>query len=542
MINKKSISVVVPFKNNLAIPQVEECINSLFKQTILAQEIIIVGHQNKPSLLDKLLRLKSVVFIDFIGDKNEARNTGIMAARGDYVVYLDHDMRADSRLLEACLEASNQYEAVIIPEKGVGGGFWENCKKLEKELIAYDVHTVTPRFYRRELFNKDEKPFDSNFGLLDEWGFNHKLMKKKISVGYCQSFVMVKENNFSLKEEVLNKFKRGLWMRNFSNVDKDEAWTRINPLKRGIIFYSQKINYFFKSPIYFSGVIILKAIDFVSFMTGYLVSYLFTAEKKQDNSRDISKFYDALAGNYLSSMYTDNNWTGLVDKREKEIVKSVWNIQSQKTISDEILLDLGMGPGRWSRFFLDQGFGRVYGVDIAPGMVNYAKQTICDRNFKAVISNMQKLPFSQNEFDRVFCFRAFKYLDNPDAAVEEINRVMKRKGTFFLEVSNKSFLNISLKLISKILVNFGRDLLLESKWRYFNKTNFYSQKDIQKMMSRHNLKIISCQPIFVLPSIPIPAVNQKISQAWNFFDLILMKSLPKRWFARSWVFVISKDE
>lgn len=273
---KKDISVIIPFKDKDAYQQLRFSIASLINQTILPFEIIVVGPEKKLKFLEdkKYRRFKKMIkLIYLMGDKNQARNKGIETARGRYILYLDHDMVADKKLVEDCSRKSEIFDVIIVPEKGAGGNFWENCKRLEKELIAYDIHTVTPRFFRRSIFKKNEKLFDKRFGLLDEWGFNHNLAVKKTSIGYSNSFVTVKEKNLTLIKEIINKFQRGLWMRYFYNVDKKEAWDRINPIKRGVFFYGSKLFYLFKEPIYFPGLIFLKSIDFVFFMIGYLASY-----------------------------------------------------------------------------------------------------------------------------------------------------------------------------------------------------------------------------------------------------------------------------
>ncbi len=206
----KKVSVVIPFKGEKVLLQLNNCINSLLYQTVLPLEVILVGDltgiKNRNQAKIKLLSPKIVKHIPFQGDKNNARNLGIEESRGDFVIYLDHDMTADNNLIKDCINKAHIYDALIIPEKGAGGNFWENCKKLERQLITYDLYTVTPRFYKKSIFKKDEKPFDSTFGLLDEWGFNNKLRKKKVSLGYSESFVVVKETNFSIRKNIINKF------------------------------------------------------------------------------------------------------------------------------------------------------------------------------------------------------------------------------------------------------------------------------------------------------------------------------------------------
>lgn len=278
----KTVSVVIPFKDQQVIDNLNLGVDSLLSQTTLPFEVILVGpldspyvlNQNENKIFKKIVKLEQ-----FNGDKNGARNYGISRSKGEYILYLDHDMVCDKNLIENCLSLSDIYDAIIIVEKSASGNFLQNCKKLEKELISYDIHTVTPRFYKKKLFTKDEKPFDERFGLLDEWGFNTKLSQKKARIGYSTSYVTIKDDNLNLGLEIRNKFKRGLWMKNFYKINKQEAWMRTNPIQRGIIFYSKRIYFLFKEPIYFPALVVLKFIDFIAFMSGYLLGYIIKPER-----------------------------------------------------------------------------------------------------------------------------------------------------------------------------------------------------------------------------------------------------------------------
>lgn len=268
------VSVSITYKGPKGFQLLVNCVTSLFHQTVLPKEIIIVGSKDdiQPIVKEykneksKLIKLKF-----FMGEKNDARNLGIRESIGRFILYLDYDMIASRNLIEDCLEQSEKYKAIIIPERGISGNFWQNCRKLERKLITYDAQTVTPRFYVKSIFEPLEKPFDNRFGLLDEWGFNQKLTEKKIAVGYCKSFVVVNELDFTLWNEIKNKFRRGLWMNNFYKIDKNEAWKRINPIQRGVVFYGKRLSYLIKEPIYFPGLIVLKFVDFLAFMSGYIV-------------------------------------------------------------------------------------------------------------------------------------------------------------------------------------------------------------------------------------------------------------------------------
>lgn len=540
---KISITIAIKGKENL--PLLKACLKSLVSQKYPPFEIILVGNSNDIESVGLSENPQKITFKKIYAnvDKSEARNLGILNTQGDYILYLDHDMEASTDLLSDCIKKSSAYDAVIIPEHGSGGSFWSNCRKLEKKLIKYDLDTVTPRFFKKSIFAKNEKPFDIKFGLLDEWGFNVKIKEKNVSVGISDAFVIVTESNLSILKEAVNKFKRGLWMKNFYLLDKDEAWRRVNPIKRGFVFYSSRLEYLLIDPVHFIGLIVLKTIDLVAFSFGYLYGLISYQATKEAIKKNIVTVYDELGGQYLKEMYMDGNWNQYVDLVEKEKVIRLLGLDTDKNLRTHSILDLGMGPGRWSKFFLDYSFGRVTGCDISSSMVKYAKESISDSRFSAYQGDMTKLPFDNDKFSEVFCFRALKYVPEYQQAIEEMGRVLRPRGTLVIEVSNKSILNNLLKFTSQFIIKLDPKLKNKSKWRYYYNVTFFSRDEIRSSFAvLKDLKIVKMDPLFVLPSIRMPYIIDKYGfRLLVRLDKFLTSVTPQNLFTRSWVVVFEKN-
>ena len=107
-----SISVIVPVYNAAA--YLEECVDSLVEQTYKPVEIILVddGSTDKsPEICDSFSRRYS--YIKAIHKKNggvsSARNMGIEAAQGEYLIFVDSDDRVYPNLL-------SQYVRYFAPD------------------------------------------------------------------------------------------------------------------------------------------------------------------------------------------------------------------------------------------------------------------------------------------------------------------------------------------------------------------------------------------------------------------------------------------
>lgn len=103
-----SISIVVPSFNQS--DYLEDCLESAYNQTVPALEIIVVDDGSTDNSLEIAHRY---MFKEFPGIESpvrvvsqvnkglpSARNTGIMNARGDYILFLD----ADDKLVETAVE------------------------------------------------------------------------------------------------------------------------------------------------------------------------------------------------------------------------------------------------------------------------------------------------------------------------------------------------------------------------------------------------------------------------------------------------------
>jgi trans-aconitate 2-methyltransferase len=94
---------------------------------------------------------------------------------------------------------------------------------------------------------------------------------------------------------------------------------------------------------------------------------------------------------------------------------------------DEVVLDAGCGSGRVTAVLADRvPRGRVYGVDVAPSMVEHAKAALGDR---ANVSCQDLVELELPErMDAVFSNATFHWIHDHDALFAALHRVMKPRG------------------------------------------------------------------------------------------------------------------
>jgi ubiquinone/menaquinone biosynthesis C-methylase UbiE len=89
------------------------------------------------------------------------------------------------------------------------------------------------------------------------------------------------------------------------------------------------------------------------------------------------------------------------------------------------VLDVGCGAGQLVAELNRRGY-EAWGVDISEAMVNHAREQYESDRFR--VADIEQLPFSDNSFDGIVCLGVLEYLNQDDAALREMWRVLKPGG------------------------------------------------------------------------------------------------------------------
>ena len=162
------VSVIVPVYNTEK--YLEKCLDSLTGQTLKDIEIICVNDcstDNSLAVLQKYaLSDDRIKVIDFKENKGAAiaRNTGIDAATGDYIGFVDSDDFVDLDFYEKLYNKAVETGADAVKGKLYLFNIQKQEKYLEpwidinddvKKHLAYFYFTFTTAIYKREFINKN---------------------------------------------------------------------------------------------------------------------------------------------------------------------------------------------------------------------------------------------------------------------------------------------------------------------------------------------------------------------------------------------------
>ena len=154
------------------------------------------------------------------------------------------------------------------------------------------------------------------------------------------------------------------------------------------------------------------------------------------------------------------------------------------------ILDVGCGGGIAVKLFSKiMPHSLVFGIDHSNEMVSLARNVNRNGIIKGWVeireASINKLPFEDESFDIITAFDNINFWNNYDLALNEIKRVLRDKGTFFI-------------------INGYPDK--DSKW--YNVVKFKSDKEYQALLIKHGFKKIEINIIGLnLDTIIIKAVK-----------------------------------
>ncbi|MCW8886259.1 MAG: malonyl-ACP O-methyltransferase BioC [Motiliproteus sp.] len=93
------------------------------------------------------------------------------------------------------------------------------------------------------------------------------------------------------------------------------------------------------------------------------------------------------------------------------------------------VMDLGSGTGYFSSELIDQSqIDEVLSVDLAEGMLAYARQQRSHANIRWICADAEALPLADNSLDGVFSNFSIQWCEDLPRLFDEIRRVLKPRG------------------------------------------------------------------------------------------------------------------
>jgi 2-polyprenyl-3-methyl-5-hydroxy-6-metoxy-1,4-benzoquinol methylase len=128
----------------------------------------------------------------------------------------------------------------------------------------------------------------------------------------------------------------------------------------------------------------------------------------------------------------------------RAVVEHAWRYRYAGRHISGKALDIGCGTGYGTRYLYNLGID-VRGIDVSPNVVSYASRHYAGPEYAQ--SSAERLPFPDGTFDSITAFEVIEHVPDPQKAISEIRRVLKKGGRLFTSTPNPRNLRSVLKHI-----------------------------------------------------------------------------------------------
>lgn len=164
--------------------------------------------------------------------------------------------------------------------------------------------------------------------------------------------------------------------------------------------------------------------------------------------------------------------------------------------SGDRMLDIGCGDGQLC-FRFNKNFKKLYGIDVSKYRIEKAQNSTPGNNkyYFSVADMDSKLPFKDNYFDVITIITTFQYSYDPYFTLQEINRVLRKGGVLFIELSNLAWFVYRLQLL------FGKQIFTSMAYKQVwdgGVLHYFTYDSLIKIIENNGFSInkVTCTGIF----------------------------------------------
>ncbi|MEO8398351.1 MAG: methyltransferase domain-containing protein [Ignavibacteriaceae bacterium] len=192
--------------------------------------------------------------------------------------------------------------------------------------------------------------------------------------------------------------------------------------------------------------------------------------------------------------------------------ETIFNLHKIK--NDEKILEIGSGAGHAVKHIKSSSF---FPLDVSSFNLKQIKSKTDKKVFPSS-GDVYNLPFQMDTFDFIILSEVLEHLDNPEAALTEILRVLKKNGAFIVSVPYKE------KLSFQICIHCNKPTPTYAHLQTFDTEKLSGMMESVGFKVLKSHKFLNKIPNRLRLNIFFKKVPYKI---WNFFDGIFNRIIDK---------------
>lgn len=198
------------------------------------------------------------------------------------------------------------------------------------------------------------------------------------------------------------------------------------------------------------------------------------------------------------------------------------------TLRDTTLLDVGCGGGILAEAFANLG-APVTGIDPSASSIETARRHACQQGLAIdyYVGLGESLPFADASFDHVSCCDVLEHVQNVDAVLAEIGRVLKPGGLFLYDTINRTWL--SWLFLIKIAQDWKRWAFMEPDQHLYDR--FIKPAELRAKLARNGLANQATRGMVADYNVlkTLYYLRKRQSGAWTFRELGSRITMREGW-------------
>lgn len=190
------VSVIIPTKNSSR--TLDKCLKSIQDQTYPNIEIILVDNNSTDNTKEIARKFTDKVY-NKGPERSSQRNYGAKKAKGEYLLIHDSDIYFHPNSVQECVDLAldKQADAVILPEKSIGEGYWTKVKAFERSFYEGNDLIEAVRFFNKEVYN-ELGGYDEDLTGPEDWDLTIRFRKNNYKIMRTKNHLLHDEGKINL--------------------------------------------------------------------------------------------------------------------------------------------------------------------------------------------------------------------------------------------------------------------------------------------------------------------------------------------------------
>ncbi len=275
------VSVIVTTKNSDK--TLKTCLQSIKKQSYLRVETIVVDNNSQDDTIQIAKQYTKSLYT--VGpERSSQRNFGVKKSSGEYLLFLDSDMKLSSKVVGECvaLFKKKDIKGIYIPEKISGKLLFSKIRNFERSFYNGTVIDAI-RFVAKHDFNKING-FDEHLIAAEDWDLD-KRIRKLGKTAIIKSPLFHDENDITFQKYIEKKKYYAKFLNRYIKkwgADDKDIRRQLGFLYRYFYVFIEngKWKKIIQNPLLFMEVIVLKIIVGIKYVFQHNTDIIQKNDKK----------------------------------------------------------------------------------------------------------------------------------------------------------------------------------------------------------------------------------------------------------------------